>query len=116
MSASSMVDRKGIEPARGASPARLFSSGAFAGSISAENADVFDDVDVIVTYGDQAMIDSLKADPMLGLMPAIANDAVVLLDGSTAEATAANPTPLQLPYLLDWYVSQLVTAAEKSQP
>lgn len=87
----------------------------FAGSISAENADVFDDVDVIVTYGDQAMIDSLKADPLLGLMPAIANDAVVLLDGSTAEATAANPTPLQLPYLLDWYVSQLVTAAEKSQ-
>ncbi len=86
----------------------------FAGSISAENADTFDDVDVIVTYGDQAMIDTLKADPLLGLMPAIKNDAVVLLDGSSANATAANPTPLQLPYLLDWYVNQLVTAADKS--
>jgi iron complex transport system substrate-binding protein len=87
----------------------------FAGEISAENADIFDDVDVIVTYGDQAMIDSIKADPLLGLMPAIANGAVVLLDGSSANATAANPTPLQLPYLIDWYVDQLVTAAEKSQ-
>lgn len=87
----------------------------FAGSISAENADTFDDVDVIVTYGDQAMIDTLKADPLLGLMPAIANDAVVLLDGASANATAANPTPLQLPYLLDWYVGQLTAAAEKAQ-
>lgn len=86
----------------------------FAGSISAENADIFADVDVIVTYGDQAMIDSLKADPLLGLMPAIAHGAVVLLDGSTANATAANPTPLQLPYLIDWYVDELVTAAEKA--
>jgi len=87
----------------------------FAGEISAENADTFDDVDVIVTYGDQEMIDSIKADPLLGLMPAIRNGAVVLLDGSSANATAANPTPLQLPYLIDWYVDQLVAAAEKSQ-
>ena len=87
----------------------------FAGSVSAENADTFNDVDLIVTSGDQAMIDSLKADPLLGLMPAIANDAVVLLDGASANATAANPTPLQLPYLLDWYVNELVTAAEKSK-
>ncbi|MGC3954314.1 MAG: iron-siderophore ABC transporter substrate-binding protein [Propionicimonas sp.] len=87
----------------------------FAGSVSAENADTFNDVDLIVTYGDQAMIDALKADPLLGLMPAIANDSVVLLDGSSANATAANPTPLQLPYLLDWYVNELVTAAEKSK-
>jgi iron complex transport system substrate-binding protein len=87
----------------------------FAGSVSAENADTFNDVDLIVTYGDQAMIDTLKADPLLGLMPAIANNAVVLLDGSSANATAANPTPLQLPYLIDWYVGELVTAAERSQ-
>ncbi|MDR1213929.1 MAG: iron-siderophore ABC transporter substrate-binding protein [Propionibacteriaceae bacterium] len=87
----------------------------YAGSISAENADTFDDVGLIVTYGDQAMIDTLKADPLLGLMPAIASDAVVLLDGSSANATAANPTPLQLPYLLDWYVGRLAAAAEKSR-
>lgn len=87
----------------------------YAGSIAAENADTFNDVDVIVTYGDQAMIDELKADPLIGLMPAIANGAVVLLDGSSAEATASNPTPLQLPYLIDWYVDQLVAAAEKAQ-
>jgi iron complex transport system substrate-binding protein len=87
----------------------------FSGSVRAENADTFNDVDVIVTYGDQAMVDSLKADPLLGLMPAIANDAVVMLDGSSANATASNPTPLQLPYLIDWYVGQLVDAAQKAQ-
>ena len=87
----------------------------FAGSVSAENADTFNDVDLIVTYGDQAMIDTLAADPLLGLMPAIANSAVVLLDGASANATAANPTPLQVPYLLDWYVNELVTAAERSK-
>lgn len=87
----------------------------FAGQVSAENADTFNDVDLIVTYGNQEMIDTLKADPLLGLMPAIANDAVVLLDGKSANATAANPTPLQLPYLIDWYVGQLTAAAEKSR-
>ncbi len=54
-------------------------------------------------------------DPLLGLMPAIANNAVVLLDGSSANATAANPTPLQPPHLIAWHVGELVTAAERSQ-
>src|SRR5690606_10573229 len=47
--------------------------GSFSGTISAEQVDVFDDVELIVTYGDQALIDALKADPLLSQMPAIAN-------------------------------------------
>lgn len=85
-------------------------SGEFSGSISAEQVDMFDDVQLIVTYGDQELVDTLKADPLLSQMPAVANDAVVFLDGSTALATAANPTPLAIPWVIDEYVALLAGA------
>lgn len=85
-------------------------SGEFSGSISAEQVDMFDDVELIVTYGDQELVDTLKADPLLSQMPAVANDAVVFLDGSTALATAANPTPLAIPWVIDDYVALLAGA------
>ena len=85
-------------------------AGEFSGSISAEQVDMFDDVDLIVTYGDQELVDVLKADPLLSQMPAVANDAVVFLDGSTALATAANPTPLAIPWVIDDYVALLAGA------
>ena len=85
-------------------------SGEFSGSISAEQVDMFDDVELIVTYGDQELVDTLKADPLLSQMPAVQNDAVVFLDGSTALATAANPTPLAIPWVIDDYVALLAGA------
>lgn len=85
-------------------------SGEFSGSISAEQVDMFDDVELIVTYGDQELVDTLKADPLLSQMPAVKNDAVVFLDGSTALATAANPTPLAIPWVIDDYVALLAGA------
>ena len=85
-------------------------SGEFSGSISAEQVDMFDDVQLIVTYGDQELVDTLKADPLLSQMPAVQNDAVVFLDGSTALATAANPTPLAIPWVIDEYVALLAGA------
>ena len=85
-------------------------SGEFSGSISAEQVDMFDDVDLIVTYGDQELVDILKADPLLSQMPAVHNNAVVFLDGSTALATAANPTPLAIPWVIDDYVALLAGA------
>src|SRR5690606_23691787 len=85
-------------------------SGEFSGSVSAEQVDLFDDVELIVTYGDQELVDTLKADPLLSQMPAVANDAVVFLDGSTALATAANPTPLAIPWVIDEYVALLAGA------
>ncbi|WP_378949628.1 ABC transporter substrate-binding protein [Paracoccus sp. R86501] len=88
--------------------------GQFSGSVSAERVDIFDDVDIIVTYGGQDMLDLMKADPLLSRMPAVANDAVVML-GSGPQAAAANPTPLAIPYLLPDYVARLSEAALKSQ-
>ena len=85
-------------------------SGKYSGSISAEQLDQFDDVELIVTYGDQELVDTLKSDPLLSQMPAVKNDAIVFLDGSGPMGTAANPTPLAISWVLDDYVAQLAEA------
>lgn len=86
-------------------------SGEFSGSVSAEQLDLFDDVELIVTYGDQELVDTLEADPLFSQMPAVANRAIVFLDGSGPMGTAANPTALQVPWLINDYVTALATAA-----
>jgi iron complex transport system substrate-binding protein len=86
----------------------------FSGSISAERVDAFDDVDIIVTYGDKSLIEALKANPLLARMPAVAHDAVVLL-GRNPLGTAANPTPLSISWVLEDYVALLADAARKSK-
>jgi iron complex transport system substrate-binding protein len=48
-------------------------------------------------------------------MPAVANDAVVFLDGEGPLGTAANPTPLAIPWVLEDYVSLLADAAAKAK-
>ncbi len=82
----------------------------FSGTLSAEQIDQLDDVEVIVTYGDQELVDALEGDPLLSKMPAVANGAVVLLP-DTPLGTAANPTPLSISYVLEDYVSMLADAA-----
>ncbi|WP_369254075.1 iron-siderophore ABC transporter substrate-binding protein [Geodermatophilus amargosae] len=86
----------------------------FSGTVSAERIDVFDDVDVIVTYGDQALVDALNADPLLSQIPAVQNGAIVLLP-DTPLGTAANPTPLAISWVLEDYVSMLAEAADEAQ-
>jgi iron complex transport system substrate-binding protein len=83
----------------------------FSGTVSAEQVDVFDDVDVIVTYGDQALVDALNADPLLSKVPAVQQGAIVLLP-DTPLGTAANPTPLAIPWVLEDYVALLAEAAD----
>jgi iron complex transport system substrate-binding protein len=86
----------------------------FSGTVSAEQVDVFNDVDIIVTYGDQALVDALNADPLLSQIPAVRNGAIVLLP-NTPLGTAANPTPLAISWVLDDYVTMLAEAADKAQ-
>jgi len=88
--------------------------GQFAGEVSAEQIDVFDDVDIFVTYGGQELLGPLKTDPLASKMRAIANDAVVML-GSNPVGTAANPTPLSISWVLDDYVALLAEAARKAE-
>lgn len=86
----------------------------FSSSVSAERADVFDDVEIIVTYGDETLVEALQADPLLSQMPAVRNGAVVHLPGNSPLGTAANPTPLAIPYILEEYLVELERAADAS--
>ncbi len=85
----------------------------FSGTLSAEQIDQLDDVEVIVTYGDQELVDALQSDPLLSKMPAVENDAIVLLPNNPL-GTAANPTPLSISYVLEDYVAMLAEAAGAS--
>ncbi|MFN3717971.1 MAG: iron-siderophore ABC transporter substrate-binding protein [Rhizobium rhizophilum] len=90
------------------------SNGSFAGSISAEQIDLFDDVDILVTYGDRGLIEAMKANPLLAHMPAVKHDAIVML-GRDPIGTAANPTPLSITWVLPAYVAMLAEAARKTE-
>jgi iron complex transport system substrate-binding protein len=85
-------------------------SDQFSGTLSAEQIDKLDDVEIIVTYGDEELVKALKSDPLLSKMPAVENDAIVLLP-DTPLGTAANPTPLSISYVLEDYVDMLAKAA-----
>ena len=67
-----------------------------------------------MTYGAEELLGPLKSNPLTSRMRAIANGSVVLL-GSGPVATAANPTPLSIPWVLDDYVATLAEAARKSE-
>jgi len=89
-------------------------NGEFSGVVSAEQVDLFADVDIIVTYGDDTLIDTLEGDPLLSQMPAVKNGAIVALDGSGPLGTAANPTPLAISFVLDDYLAMIAAAADKA--
>ncbi len=87
--------------------------GQFAGSLSAEHIDQFDDVDIVVTYGGAELLAALKGNPLIEKMPVVRNNAIVML-GRNPLGTAANPTPLSISWVLKDYVALLAGAAEKS--
>jgi len=84
--------------------------GKFAGSVSAEQIDSFDDVDLVVTYGDQQLLAALRKNPLTARMPAVERGALVAL-GRNPLGTAANPTPLSISWVLKDYVALLAEAA-----
>jgi iron complex transport system substrate-binding protein len=88
--------------------------GKFAGSISAERIDLFNDVDFVVAYGDTHLLSAVTTNLLMSKMPAVENGAIVLL-GANSVGTAANPTPLSISWVLKDYVAMLAEAARKSK-
>lgn len=88
--------------------------GKFSGSISAERIDAFDDVDLVVTYGNQKLLDALAANPLMARMPAVEKGALVML-GRNPLGTAANPTPLSISWVLRDYLALVAEAARTSK-
>jgi iron complex transport system substrate-binding protein len=94
---------------------RSAASESFFDTVSAEQADLFADVDIIVAYdtADGAGLAAAQADPLLSRIPAIARGSVVLLENGTPLAAAANPSPLSVGWGIQDYIALLAAAADK---
>lgn len=90
------------------------SSPEFFQQVSAERADDFADVDLIVTYGDDKTLAQLRADPLLGKIPAIAGGRVAILQNETPLAAASNPTALSIPSNITAYFDLLAAGLKQS--
>lgn len=84
-------------------------TGAFNGTISAERIDDLAAVDLLVTYGGAELRDKLSSDVLTARLPAIERGALVMLDNDPL-GTAANPTPLSLPWVIEDYADLLSAA------
>ncbi|MCQ4087851.1 iron-siderophore ABC transporter substrate-binding protein [Saccharibacillus sp. JS10] len=81
--------------------------------LSAENAQALNDVDIIVGYGDDKLYEALKADPLIGKIPAIERGSVAFISSDTPLVAAGTPTPLSIAYTIDDYMKLLGAAADK---
>lgn len=83
----------------------------FFGTLSAEVVDEID-ADIVFAYVDSAEhLEAVKADPLLGAIPAIKNDAVVMLDDPTFILSTSAPSPLSIPWAIDEYVPLIQEAS-----
>ena len=88
--------------------------GLFSGESSIEQIDMFNDVDIFVTYGNEELLTPLESNPLMSKMRAVKNGSIVML-GNSKMATAANPTPLSITWVLDDYLQALAEAARKAK-
>ncbi|MDL4840978.1 iron-siderophore ABC transporter substrate-binding protein [Aquibacillus rhizosphaerae] len=86
---------------------------SFVLTLSAENADVLNDADILIGYGDDSLYEAVKEDPLLGKIPAIERGSVVFIGNNTPLAAAGNPNPLAIAYTIDDYLELIAGAIEK---
>ncbi|MDR1411003.1 MAG: iron-siderophore ABC transporter substrate-binding protein [Spirochaetaceae bacterium] len=82
--------------------------------VSSENADLMSDVDIILTWGDEGLLEALQADPLLGSIPAVRRNSFVMLQENPIGASQT-PSALSIPWSLDEYVSLIAKAADMVQ-
>ena len=89
--------------------------GSFYASISMENVDVLDDVDVLISWYNSAEEQAAaEAQPLFAQIPAVQRGSYLpLVDRSLAGATAV-VTPLSVPWAVERYVPLVVDAAAKA--
>ncbi|ARK32881.1 iron-siderophore ABC transporter substrate-binding protein [Halalkalibacter krulwichiae] len=92
---------------------QIADSNSFYIELSAENADALNDVEVLISYGDENTLKALQADPILGKVPAIERGSVVIIGDNTPLAASGNPNPLSIQYSIDEYLQLLSEAVSK---
>ena len=88
-------------------------SESFSVELSAENVDLLKDVDIVIGYGDDALLKALQADSLMGTMPAIKRGSVVLLEDGTPLAASSTPSALSIPAAIDEYLALIGKAADQ---
>ena len=88
------------------------SKDVFFETISAENVDLLNDLDILVTYGDASSLEAMQKDPMFSTIPAVKNGAVAVIDETSDIAGAATPGALSIPAVIDDYLKLLSEAAK----
>lgn len=81
--------------------------------LSSENVDLLEDVEVIITYGNDKLLEEIKADPLLGSLPAIKRGSVVLIEDGSPLAASATPSALSIPATIDEYLKVIGEAADQ---
>ncbi len=89
------------------------SEDGFSMTVSAENVDALNSLDIIVAYGDDTLLKTLQADPLFGTIPAIKRGSVAFIENDTPLAASGTPSALSIPATIDEYLSLLGEAADK---
>jgi iron complex transport system substrate-binding protein len=82
-------------------------------SLSAENAEALNDADLIVGYGNDELYQAIKADPLLGKIPAIQRGSVAFIESDKPLVAAGTPNPLSISYTIDDYLKLIGGAIDK---
>ena len=83
-------------------------------TVSSENIDVLQDLDMIVTWGEDDTLAALQADPLISQVPAVQRGSVAFLSlGSDLVSASCTPTPLSIRATIDEYLDVLREAAGK---
>ena len=85
----------------------------FSVTLSRENVEALSDIDLMVVYGDEALLEALQKDELMSEIPAIKNGAVVLLDSTSRLAASTTPSILSIPATIDEYLDVLSEACGK---
>lgn len=81
--------------------------------LSAENVEALYDADIIVGYGDDKLYHTIKADPVLGKIPAVERGSVAFIAADSPIVAAGTPTPLSITYTIDEYLELIGGAIDK---
>lgn len=83
-------------------------------TVSSENIDVLNELDLIVTWGEDETLAALQADPLINQVPAIQRGSVVFLsNNSTLISASCTPTPLSIRATIEEYLQLIQEAAAK---
>lgn len=69
---------------------------SFAISVSAEQIELLNDIDLMIAYGDQSTLDAMKADAIFSQVDVVKENKVVLLESNSDLAAALNPSILTI--------------------